>query len=353
MAGAVNISDLLLLDSTESNEAPGTVESTYSGVNSGELIGGLSLFDSRSSVSTYFPCFLTTSCYRTAQSFCIRQTCKSENEDRTTDGSTPAAVSRLGVVCCPCLAALPFVVVLAPVCDGLVGCSWLGTAGCCCKCFDCPMKLLTPSREGTIMRDPSNEEYSVAGERIRYRELPIRSCVQCVYVSCFVWTRDGEYLSLCCDWQGFQEPHCNWCCGCSAEETEEQRTEKFNCCCVPLSHKVYNLAEEAAAKKEDARFYEEEMSTFSRKQKIKSLSVDECEVLMKSAAALKDLTDEEKTEKLGFSFAGGNDNLLNVLLGMTSEQRQELAAKAEEEAAAKPYQVEEEAAAVRKTEKVA
>ena len=54
------------------------------------------------------------------------------------------------------------------------------------------------------MRDPSNEKYSVAGERIRYRELPMRSCVQCVYVSCFVWTKDGEYLSLCCDWQGFQ-----------------------------------------------------------------------------------------------------------------------------------------------------
>jgi len=39
------------------------------------------------------------------------------------------------------------------------------------------------------------------------------------------------------------------------------------------------LAEEAAAKKEDARFYEEEMSTFSKRQKLRSMSLDELQVL--------------------------------------------------------------------------
>ena len=44
-----------------------------------------------------------------------------------------------------------------------------------------------------------------------------------------------------------------------------------------------------------------------------------------SAAALQEMSDEEKTEKLGAIFAGGNDdNLLSVLLGMTSEQRHDV-----------------------------
>ena len=42
--------------------------------------------------------------------------------------------------CCPCAAAcssvcLPF--------DGLMGCCWLVSAGCCCQCFDCPMVCCT------------------------------------------------------------------------------------------------------------------------------------------------------------------------------------------------------------------
>merc|ERR1712166_957972 len=200
--------------------APGTVAENEppppteygGGIDGGMFIGGLAGlgfdFDGNGEKAC-FPCFCTLTCYRA----CISGVLQGLAEKNIQGATDTAAGVLAGMIICPCAVACSSICL---PCDIMAGFIWLGSAGCCCKCFECPMKMITPSREGTITQEGEG------GQIIRFHELPLRSCVQCAHVLCCVWVKDGEFFSLCCNWQGFREPHCNWCCGCSGEEIFEE-----------------------------------------------------------------------------------------------------------------------------------